>query len=162
MNKYRQKIMLSGFLLSATFAFGQFNTLKPVVSQTEPETFVKTEVPETIKKEQKSRNLFKKIWGATNKTDLKREVDTLKTLIKEYEAFHRQQWDLQHTKDSLMLNAQTKKLENRNTKNYFQKEKKAPFGGVEAFMPLNNKMEVTSGLDKTSSRVGNSQTTQRD
>jgi len=31
MKKYYQKILISGIFLSATFVFGQFNTLKPIV-----------------------------------------------------------------------------------------------------------------------------------
>ncbi|MGC4129676.1 MAG: peptidoglycan DD-metalloendopeptidase family protein, partial [Bergeyella sp.] len=154
MKKHIQKILFSGIFLSATFVFGQFNTLKPIVPKTEPKISLNSENTEKTEfnKDEKSKEnpekekkFLKKVFGITTKTDLKKEMDSLKILMKEYTDFNNQKWDLQNSKDSLILNTQTKIFENKNVQN----QEKVPFGQVElatcgAFMPLKSGLHITS------------------
>ena len=155
MKKHIQKILFSGVFLSTTFAFGQFNTLKPIVPKTEPkislnlENSGKTEFNKDEKSKEtprKEKKFLKKVFGITTKSDLKNQLDSLKILMKNYTDFNNEKWNLQNSKDSLILNTQTKIFENKNTKKPVQEQGKAPFGGLGAFMPLNNKIQITSGF----------------
>ena len=94
----------------------------------------------------KEKKFLKKVFGITTKSDLKNQLDSLKILMKNYTDFNNEKWNLQNSKDSLILNTQTKIFENKNTKKPVQEQGKAPFGGLGAFMPLNNKIQITSGF----------------
>jgi len=149
MKKYYQKLLILGIFLSATFAFGQFNTLKPIVPKTEAKISLNPENTEKIEfnKEEKSKenpkkekNFWKEIFKTTTKSDLRNQMDSLKILMKEYTDFNNEKWNLQNSKDSLILNTQTKIFENKNVQN----QEKALFGGLGAFMPLKSKIQITS------------------
>jgi hypothetical protein len=64
MKKHIQKILFSGVFLSTTFAFGQFNTLKPIVPKTEPKISLNLEnsgKTEFNKDEKSKENLNERI-----------------------------------------------------------------------------------------------------
>lgn len=169
MKKYIQKILFSGIFLSATFVFGQFNTLKPIVPKNESKISLSTENTEKTEfnKEEKSKenskkvkNLWKEIFKITTKSDLRNQtkgstkwltsqIDSLKILMKNYTTTNLQKWDLQNSKDSLILNAQTKVLQNKANQNSFSKfdfveESEGNFSKI--VMPLKNKIQITSGF----------------
>ena len=158
MKKHEQKLMISGFFLSAFFAFGQFNTLKPIVLKTEskislnPENKAKIEFnkeeksKENLKKEKK---YLKKVFGITTKTDLKKEMDSLKALMKDFNSSNNQKWEVQHSKDSLFLKTQAKAFENRNNQKSFSKYdfiKESDENFSKIVMPLKSKIQITSGF----------------
>ena len=139
MKKYYQKLLILGVFLSVTFVFGQFNTLKPIVPKNESKISLNSENTEKTEfnKDEKS------------KENPKKEMDSLKTLMKDFTSFNNQKWNLQNSKDSLILNTQTKIFENRNTQKTVQNQEKVPFGQVElatcgAFMPLKSGLHITS------------------
>ncbi len=152
MKKYIQKILITGIFLFATFVFGQFNTLKPIVPKTEPKISLSTENTEKTEfnKEEKSKEnpkkekkFLKKIFGITTKNEIKKNMDSLKILMKEYTDFNNQKWNLQNSKDSLILTPQIQK----NNKNPFSKyefieESEENFSKI--VMPLKGGLSVTS------------------
>ena len=152
MKKHYQKLIISGFFLFASFVFAQFNTLKPIVPKTDSKTLLNKEniektQPEKEEKRKKERTYLKKIFGTITKTDLKNEMDSLKTMMKEYSSVNNQKWDVQNSKDSLILKAQTKKLDSRKSTNSFSEydfveEPGEDFSKI--VMPLKNKITVTS------------------
>jgi len=160
MKKYYQKLLILGIFLSATFVFGQFNTLKPIVPKTEPKTSITIENTEktgfnkdekTSEKSKNQKKSWKEVFNITTKSDLRNEtkgstkwlmsqIDSLKILMKNYTTTNLQKWDLQNSKDSLILNTQTKIFENKNVQN----QEKAPFGSLGTFMPLKSGIHITS------------------
>ena len=152
MKKYIQKILITGIFLFATFVFGQFNTLKPIVPKTEPKISLSTENTEKTEfnKEEKSKEnpkkekkFLKKIFGITTKNEIKKNMDSLKILMKEYTDFNNQKLNLQNSKDSLILTPQIQK----NNKNPFSKyefieESEENFSKI--VMPLKGGLSVTS------------------
>ena len=152
MKKYIQKILITGIFLFSTFVFGQFNTLKPIVPKTEPKISLSTENTEKTEfnKEEKSKEnpkkekkFLKKIFGITTKNEIKKNMDSLKILMKEYTDFNNQKWNLQNSKDSLILTPQIQK----NNKNPFSKyefieESEENFSKI--VMPLKGGLSVTS------------------
>ncbi|KFF73621.1 hypothetical protein HX13_19555 [Chryseobacterium sp. P1-3] len=73
------------FLFAGSFTFAQFNTLTLVQAQ-KPENKIRIETAkEENSPEQKNRkNFWERIFKTTTKTDLKNELDSLKTLMKGY------------------------------------------------------------------------------
>jgi len=100
-------------------------------------------------KEKKKKKSLKKIFGLTTKTDLKKEMDSLKTLMKDFTSFNNQKWNFQQSKDSLILSSQLKSSEIKTNKTSFSKydfvsEPEENFSKI--VMPLKNKIQITSGF----------------
>lgn len=156
MKKYYQKLLISGIFLSATFVFGQFNTLKPIVPKTEPkislnsQNTAKTEINKEEKSKEnpkKEKKIWKEIFKITTKSDLRNEIDSLKILMKDFTSFNNQKWDFQQSKDSLILVSQIQKRDFQNNKNTFSKydfisEPEENFSKI--VMPLKGGLSVTS------------------
>lgn len=147
MKKYIQKILITGIFLSASFVFGQFNTIKPsALLKPDSELSEKPENAEP-KKGKKEKKSLKKILGITTKADLRNEMDSLKILMKEFTSFNNLKWDFQNTKDSLILSTQIKSSVNRINKSSFSKydfttEPEENFSKI--VMPLKGGLSVTS------------------
>lgn len=130
--------------------FGQFNTLTPTLPK-------KTETPKAIEqlkgtdnpKLKKERKSWKDFFNITTKANLKKELDSLKTLLKENSSVNNKKWDRQKMQDSLILVAQSKMLiHSQNSKNHltqyeFVKEpREKNFSKI--VMPLNREISITS------------------
>ncbi|WP_128572500.1 hypothetical protein [Chryseobacterium sp. P1-3] len=79
------RMIVAMFLFAGSFTFAQFNTLTLVQAQ-KPENKIRIETAkEENSPEQKNRkNFWERIFKTTTKTDLKNELDSLKTLMKGY------------------------------------------------------------------------------
>lgn len=156
MKKHRITLTAILIFFSATFAFGQFNTLKPIVPKTEPKISLNPENTgkTAFNKEEKSKenpkkekNFWKEIFKITTKSDLKKEMDSLKSLMKDFTSFNNQKWNIQQSKDSLILSSQIKSSQIKTNKTSFSKydfveETEENFSKI--VMPLKNKLSVTS------------------
>lgn len=140
------------FLLVGSFTFAQFNTLTPVQPQ-KPENKIRIETAkEENSPEQKNvRNFWKKIFNTTKKSDLKNELDSLKTHMKEYNHVNNdRKARYVKMKDSLLLATQLRTefkkdlLNNQSSRALydFVEEPKEPLSKV--VMPLAGKMAITS------------------
>ena len=153
------KYFLTGMILSFHIsAFGQFNTLTPTLPKKTEEKIIQEKTKETDnKKQKKDKNFWKDIFNGTTKADLKNELDSLKTILKENSSADNKKWNRQKMQDSLILVAQSQLI------NHFQNNQKAfeskEFGnsGADDFahgfeeadfskisMPLNREISVTS------------------
>lgn len=145
--KYFIAVLILSFQITV---FGQFNTLKPTLPK-------KTETPKAIEqvketdnpKLKKERKSWKDFFNITKKADLKKELDSLKTLLKENSSANNKKWDRQKMQDSLILVAQTKMLiYSQNGKNqltqydFVNKPREKNFSKI--VMPLNRGISITS------------------
>lgn len=154
MNRVLQKYMTAVCVTFGSFAFGQFNTLKPSVPKKQ-ETNIASDsdngkITEIEKeKENKEKKSWKKVLGITTKADLKNEIDSLKAMIKESSASNSKKWDMKKVQDSLMLSTQSTMMNrpqnNRNlsTQYDFVDEPKE-LGFSKIVMPLHRKISITS------------------
>ena len=142
--------MILGISISSSFAFGQFNTIKPTIpKKQETVTVLNNDKNEEIEKEKEHRNKksWKKILNRTTKADLKNQIDSLKILIKESSLSNNKMRNDQNLKDSLIWSAQTnspvdQKRKNAVPKYDFVEEPEGYFSKIA--MPLNRKISVTS------------------
>lgn len=146
------RMIVSMFLLVSSFTFAQFNTLMPAQPQ-KPESqshieFTKEEKPADPKNE---KNFWEKIFKTTTKTDLKNELDSLKTLMKGYRQENNdRKARYEKMRDSLLLatklRAELKKdpLKNQSSQALydFMEEPKGSLSKI--VMPLAGKMTITS------------------
>lgn len=138
-----------GILLSLYLpAFGQFNTLTPSLPKKTDHLILVENKKETDDSKQKGKNLWKTIFNG-NKADLKKEVDSLKTMIRENSRSNSKKWEVQKLKDSLILELQSQVInsgQKRNSnpsKNDFEyRLTNAEFPKIS--MPLNRAISVTS------------------
>ncbi len=122
--------------------YGQFNTVTP----TQPK---KTESPQVSKAEEagnlkqtSDKRFWKAIFNTTSKADLKKEMDSLKTIIKENSEDNNKKWDLQKVKDSLILGFQSQRNINnqrRDLENAAESRKLPKIA-----MPLRNAFNISS------------------
>ena len=125
--------------------FGQFNTLTPTQPKKTETLKAIEQVKETDKlKPKKEKKLWEEIFSITSKAELKKELDSLKTLLKENSSANNKMWNLKKSQDSLILAAQTKIItHSQNSKNQFVKEpEEVNFSKI--VMPLNRKISITS------------------
>ena len=155
------------FTLMALFysclSSAQFNTITPTIPKKSenPKVSEKSNIADPVQ-QKKSKKSWKQVLNITRKVDLKNEtegstnllisqIDSLKTLIKEYSSvkeLRRNEFD--KLKDSLMLQAhnrvekteQTSKKQKFSTTYNLVDEPAAYFSKI--VMPLNNKITVTS------------------
>jgi murein DD-endopeptidase MepM/ murein hydrolase activator NlpD len=139
-------------LLFSYLSFAQFNTLTPTIPKKSENQKISEksnlEQPLNQKKDKKS---WKQVLNITTKSDLKNEIDSLKTLIKEYSNVKDVRIsDFEKLKDSLILltqnkleeKNQTSKKQNVFTTYDFVDEPAASFSKI--VMPLKNKITITS------------------
>lgn len=148
------KIVVPFFLLISCFCFGQFNTLLPTQPKKEKQESFKIaekEKDESTTKQRKDKNLWKKIFNTTTKSDLKSEIDSLKMLMKDYSNINaNKQVHYEKMKDSLLLLSQNRVQEKKEyskkqssfTKYDFVDEPKESVSKI--VMPVRNGITITS------------------
>lgn len=145
--KYFIAVLILSFQITV---FGQFNTLTPTLPKKTESAKAIEQVKETdnpkLKKERKS---WKDFFNITKKANLKKELDSLKTLLKKNSSVYNKKWDRQKLQDSLILVAQTKMLiHSQNGKNqltqydFVNKPREKNFSKI--VMPLNREISITS------------------
>lgn len=127
-------LVLTGNSLSA-----QFNTLTPTLpKKTENISHAEKTQNEVKPTEKKDKKSWKEIFNITTKSDLKNDIDSLKTLLKLNGKVNEQRnSDFKKIKDSLLFEYQ--KFQNKPS------QEKAPFGGLGAYSPLKN-ITITSSF----------------
>ena len=145
--KYFIAVLILSFQITV---FGQFNTLTPTLpKKTETPTVIE-QVKETDNpKPKKEKKSWKDFFNITKKADLKKELDSLKTLLKENSSANNKKWNRQKSQDSLILVARTKMLiHSQNGKNkltqydFVNKPREKNFSKI--VMPLNSGISITS------------------
>lgn len=146
------KMVISMFLMISSFTFAQFNTLMPAQPQKpESQTRIETTKEEKPIDPKNGKNFWERIFKTTTKTDLKNELDSLKTLMKGYRQENNDRKALyEKMRDSLLLatklRAELKKdpLKNQSSQALydFVEEPKGSLSKI--VMPLAGKMIITS------------------
>ena len=134
--------------------FGQFNTLTPTLPKKSDNPKVVEQVKESDNtKPKKEKKSWKQFFNITSKADLKKELDSLKTLLKENSSANNKKWKFKKSQDSLILVAQTKMLirsqpsKNQLTQYEFVNEpREKKYSKI--VMPLNRVISVTSPYGK--------------
>ena len=145
--KYFVIVLILSFQITV---FGQFNTLTPTLPKKTDNLKLMEQVKETdnpkLKKERKS---WKDFFNITKKADLKKELDSLKTLLKENSSVNNKKWNRQKLQDSLILVAQTKMFDQiKNSKNqlkqyeFVNELREKNYSKI--VMPLNREISITS------------------
>ena len=145
--KYFIAVLILSFQITV---FGQFNTLTPTLPKKTDNLKLMEQVKETdnpkLKKERKS---WKDFFNITKKADLKKELDSLKTLLKENSSVNNKKWNRQKLQDSLILVAQTKMFDQiKNSKNqlkqyeFVNELREKNYSKI--VMPLNREISITS------------------
>lgn len=144
-------ILLPILILTGNFLLAQFNTLTPTLPQ-KSEVFIPAQkMAETT--DRKDKKSWKEVFNFTSKSDIRTELDSLKSLIKQYngaEQFRKMQYKkLEDSLHQLILRKENNTKES-NTKlqgsiSDEKEREKAPFGGLGAFMPLKSNLSITSG-----------------
>ena len=145
--KYFVVVLILSFQI---IIFGQFNTLTPTLpKKTETPTVIE-QVKETDNpKPKKEKKSWKDFFNITKKANLKKELDSLKTLLKKNSSVYNKKWDRQKLQDSLILVAQTKMLirsqtsKNKLTQYEFVNEPREK-NYSKIVMPLNREISITS------------------
>ena len=137
--KYFIAVLILSFHITV---FGQFNTLTPTLPK-------KTETPKAIEqvketdnpKPKKEKKSWKDFFNITKKADLKKELDSLKTLLKENSSANNKKWNRQKSQDSLILVARTKML-THSQYSFVNEPREKNFS--KTVMPLNSGISITS------------------
>ena len=149
--KIIEKYFIAVLILSFHIpVLGQFNTL----TYSLPKKFDNLKVIEQVKetgnqKPIKNKKSLKEIFNMVKKTDLKKELDSLKTLLKEKSSTHNKKWNTQKLQDSLILVVQNKMLDQiKNNKNqlsqYSLVNEARDMNYLKIVMPLNREISITS------------------
>jgi hypothetical protein len=121
--------------------FGQFNTLKPLLPKKVDHPILSEKAKAADEsKQKKGKNFWMAIFNGS-KADLKKELDSLKTIIRENSKSNSKKWDIQELKDSLILELHGHVI--KKAQNYLEKsstDNKFP----NISMPLNRAISVTS------------------
>ena len=145
--KYFVIVLILSFQITI---FGQFNTLTPTLpKKTETPTVIE-QVKETDNpKPKKEKKSWKDFFNITKKANLKKELDSLKTLLKKNSSVYNKKWKRQKLQDSLILVAQTKMLiHSQNSKNqltqyeFVNEPRDKKYSKI--VMPLNRGISITS------------------
>lgn len=140
------RLLIPTFILIGAFSSAQFNTLTPTLPKKSENINVLGKTQNEVKAtEQKNKKLWKEVFNITTKSDLKNEIDSLKTLLKLNRKVSEQKiYDFKKIKDSLFFEYQ--KIENKPLQVKEEKEvEKVPFGVLGAFMPLKS-INITSSF----------------
>ncbi|KUJ54338.1 MULTISPECIES: M23 family metallopeptidase [Chryseobacterium] len=151
--KSKEKYLIAGMiLLCQLLVFGQFNTLtrkemKPNESITEMRTFQKENA--ALEKVKDNKNFFNKLFSTPTKSDLKKQIDSLKTIMREYSLLKKErEISIPKTNNDSPLLADKKQFFEQN-ENVEKPIKKFSFIKEEDFvskisMPLDKGIIVTS------------------
>ena len=141
-------ILVPIFILTGNFLSAQFNTLTPTLHR-RSEVFIPAEkMAET--KDRKDKKSWKDVFNFTSRSDLKTELDSLKSLMKQYngaEQFRKMQYEnLQDSLHQLILKS------DNNSKNNTQLEQPNSISDENEWMPSLSKivMPLKSNLSITS------------
>ncbi len=146
--KYNILLLL---LLSATPLFAQFNTLTPTLPKKQEEVKVLETESDKDSKQANEKKTWKQIFNITTKSDLKNEIDSLKSLMKEYSNVNNdRKSQYEKMKDSLLILSMSKAEQQKTFQNLnksfamydFVEEPKETFSKI--VMPLRNKITITS------------------
>ena len=145
--KYFIAVLILSFQISI---FGQYNTITPTLpKKTDNPTVTKQVKEEDNLNPQKEKKSWKDFFNITSNTDLKKEMDSLKAIIKENSSANNKKWNRQKLQDSLILVAQTKVLDQiQSSKNKFlqydfvNEPREKNFSKI--VMPLNRRISITS------------------
>ena len=149
--KIIEKYFIAVLILSFHIpVLGQFNTLTYSLPKKIDNLKVIEHVKETgNQKPIKNKKSLKEIFNMVKKTDLKKELDSLKTLLKEKSSTHNKKWNTQKLQDSLILVVQNKMLDQiKSSKNKFlqyefvNEPREKNFSKI--VMPLNREISITS------------------
>lgn len=147
MQRKTLKFLLPIFILLNAFSSAQFNTLTPTLPKKSEK--IQNKVKATEQKEKKS---WKEVFNFTSKSDIRTELDSLKSLMKEYnsaEKFRKIQYE--KLEDSLHQLILRKENNNKESKNKLQEsipvsdEKEWMPSLSKIVMPLKNSLSITSG-----------------
>ncbi|AZA51246.1 M23 family metallopeptidase [Chryseobacterium carnipullorum] len=139
-------------LFYSCLSSAQFNTITATVPKKSenPKASEKLNIEEPLK-QKKDKKSWKQVLNITTKSDLKNEIDSLKTLIKEYSSVKEvRKNEFEKLKDSLILLTQHKLEEKKQSSKKlnslatydFVEEPEAYLSKI--VMPLKNKITVTS------------------
>ncbi|NML56809.1 M23 family metallopeptidase [Chryseobacterium cheonjiense] len=141
------KILTAYCIIGIFFSFncslyGQFNTITPTSPQKaeNPQVANKTEETKNLKK-QTGKKFWKNLLNGTRKVDLKKELDSLKTMIKENSISNSKKWDMQKLKDSLILELQGQFI-NKAPHDFRKRSAEDEYPKIT--MPLDRSISVTS------------------
>ncbi len=146
-----EKCFISVLILSFQITlFGQFNTLTPTLpKKTETSKAIELVKETDNPKPKKEKKLWKEIFNITSKAKLKKELDSLKTLLKENSSTNNKKLNRQKLQDSLILVAQTKMLDQiKNSKTqltqyeFVNEPRDKKYSKI--VMPLNREISITS------------------
>ena len=149
--KIIEKYFIAVLILSFHIpVLGQFNTLTYSLPKKIDNLKVIEHVKETgNQKPIKNKKSLKEIFNMVKKTDLKKELDSLKTLLKEKSSTHNKKWNTQKLQYSLILVVQNKMLDQiKNNKNqlsqYSLVNEARDMNYLKIVMPLNREISITS------------------
>lgn len=144
------RILLPILFLMGNCLAAQFNTLTPIISQKIEVLIPVQKMAET--KDRKDKKSWKDVFNFTSRSDLKTELDSLKSLMKQYngaEQFRKMQYEnLQDSLHQLILKRENDKIKN-NTQiqqpiNISDKKEWMP-SLSKIVMPLKSNLYITSG-----------------
>ncbi|UMQ41588.1 M23 family metallopeptidase [Chryseobacterium sp. Y16C] len=142
---------LTGLIFSFHLSmFGQFNTLTPLLPKKTDNATTDRYRREIGESKQKSgKKIWKDIFHSNSRSELKKELDFLKAIIKENSEVNRNKWNMQKIKDSLILQLQSQTVNNEQETSLSITRKAFENGSEElAFskiaMPLSRGISVTS------------------
>ena len=143
------RILLPILFLMGNCLAAQFNTLTPIISQKIEVLIPVQKMAET--KDRKDKKSWKDVFNFTSRSDLKTELDSLKSLMKQYngaEQFRKMQYEnLQDSLKQLILKS------DNNSKNNTQLEQPNSISDENEWfpsiskivMPLKSNLSITSG-----------------
>lgn len=146
-------------ILTIVFSYsivkGQFNTLTRTISQKQTNTVFPSEnenIKSKIIREKNKNNSFKKLFNITTKGDLKKEIDSLKSILNEGKnpKNKAEKFNLKKVEDSLIqfikrkVDFQSKSLSFQNRKKYEYLEDNSSNSIYRISMPLKSGISVTS------------------
>jgi len=138
------KILIPVLVLASSLYFGQFNTLVPNLPKKQD-----TQKITEDSKQKKDRTFWKDVFKITTRSDLKNEIDSLKTMMKNYGSEkEKESRAFEKMKDSLLVLSwrstlkKTQKPESFLTHYDFVQEPEN--FSPQVVMPLRNKITITS------------------
>ena len=144
------RILLPILFLMGNCLAAQFNTLTPIISQKIEVLIPVQKMAET--KDRKDKKSWKDVFNFTSRSDLKTELDSLKSLMKQYngaEQFRKMQYEnLQDSLHQLILKSENDKIKNNTQIQQpinISDEKEWMPSLSKIVMPLKSNLYITSG-----------------
>lgn len=144
------RILLPILFLMGNCLAAQFNTLTPIISQKIEVLIPVQKMAET--KHRKDKKSWKDVFNFTSRSDLKTELDSLKSLMKQYngaEQFRKMQYEnLQDSLHQLILKRENDKIKNNTQIQQpinISDEKEWMPSLSKIVMPLKSNLYITSG-----------------